>query len=286
MRELLTRTLGPRVSVCFQLDPADVSVMSEPTQLELALLNLALNARDAMPQGGSLTISTTSCRIESSLDLQPGDYVRLSVADTGVGMTAEVVARAFDPFYSTKEVGKGTGLGLSQVFGLARTGGGTATIDSRPSEGTTVHMFLRVADTSPSPPAQISRQDEAHVSGGRALIIDDDDDVRAVLIDLLTDLGWDTSHAASGPTGLAMLDQVKPDVVVVDFAMPELNGAEVARRARIARPDLPIIFITGYADMAEINGVIDVSAVLLHKPFTTQDLQVALGRVSLAQQST
>ena len=149
MRDLLTRTLGPQIRITIELEEGDVAVLSDQTQLELAVLNLAINARDAMPEGGRLTISTVPVRLNSDAQLQPGDYVRLSVSDTGTGMTPETTARAFDPFYTTKGVGKGTGLGLSQVFGMASWGAGTARIETKLGHGTTVHIFLRQTDARP-----------------------------------------------------------------------------------------------------------------------------------------
>ena len=150
MRDLLDRTLGPMIRLNVDLDP-DGTVLSDPTQLEMAILNLAINARDAMPAGGNLTIVTKPIRISGDQELEPGDYVGLSVADTGTGMAPEVAARAFDPFFTTKGVGKGTGLGLSQAYGIARQTGGTVRIESQPGAGTTVRIYLRKTQAAPEP---------------------------------------------------------------------------------------------------------------------------------------
>ena len=254
VQDLLRRTLGPLVELELGLNPGPVPVLADPTQVEMTILNLALNARDAMPEGGKLYIGTRVCRVESDPELAPGEYVELEVRDTGMGMDEETLRRAIDPFFTTKPVGKGTGLGLAQVYGSTRQAGGTVRIESKPGEGTTVRVFFpttdqpveRAADRRPSKRA-------APDSTGSVLLIDDDNDLRNVLAGALTTLGYKVQEASDGPSALRALDEFRPDVVVVDFAMPGLNGAEVASKARERWPGLPVILASGYADTAAIE---------------------------------
>lgn len=276
-RDLLSRTLGPMIEITFDLDSDRVPVLSDPTQLEMAVLNLAINARDAMPNGGKLVITTRAMDLVDDPELAPGKYVKLSVADTGGGMPADVAARAFDPFYTTKGVGKGTGLGLSQVYGIARQGGGTARIETAPGRGTTVHIWLRRTEMGseaaiPSSPVE----NEQSSQFGTVLIIDDDADVRRMLVESLEALGYDVTEAEDGHAGLKILEAARPDVVVLDFAMPGLNGAEVAKAARAKLPKLPIIFATGYADTAAIEQMAGPDTPVLHKPFRMNELQATV----------
>jgi len=277
MREMLERTLGPLVTIRLDLRDGCAPVLSDRTQIEMAVLNLAINARDAMKDGGTLTIATNRRRIAGDAELAPGEYVELSVADTGAGMTAEVAARAFDPFFTTKPQGQGTGLGLSQVYGIARQGGGTARIESRPGGGTTVRVFLRRTEQAP---AESSASPEAEADRPRrrasVLVIDDDPDVRRFLVDSLESLGYRVQAAEDGPSALAALERERPDVMVVDFAMPGMTGAEVARLARERLPDLPIVFASGYSDTAAIERVLGAGTAVLRKPFRVADLQEAV----------
>ncbi len=276
MRDLLSRTLGPMVRLTFTLD-GDGAVLSDPTQLEMAVLNLAINARDAMVEGGELAIATAPRRMGRDAELAAGEYVELSVADTGSGMPPEVAARALDPFFTTKEVGKGTGLGLSQVYGVARQAGGTVRIESRPGTGTTVRIYL----PRTSSPVQVSNGAEALAakeagSAATVLVVDDDPDIRRVLVASLEALGYRVLEAMDGSSGLAAIEEVVPDLIVLDFAMPGMNGAEVARVLRERRPDLPIVFASGYADTAAIEAAAGKDATVLRKPFRVDDLQAVL----------
>ena len=276
MGDLLERTLGPMVRLKLDLS-GNGAALSDPTQLEMAVLNLAINARDAMLDGGELTIATTSRRIGSDTELSPGDYIEVAVTDTGTGMPPEVVARAFDPFFTTKGVGKGTGLGLSQVYGVARQTGGTVRIESRPDKGTTVRILLPTS-TAPAQ-ADGERGSVGEVAAGptaTVLVVDDDPEIRRVLVDLLDALGYGVVEASDGPSGLAELERNSPDLMMVDFAMPGMNGAEVAKAARERRPDLPVVFASGYADTAAIEKVAGSEAVVLRKPFRVDELQAVL----------
>ena len=252
--------------------------MADPTQLEMAVLNLAINARDSMPEGGTTTFSTGMRRTDGDAELAPGLYVELAVADTGSGMDAAVAARAFEPFFTTKGVGKGTGLGLSQVYGIARQAGGTVRLQSRVGSGTTVRILLPTTAIGSRDEAPASLQDEGGPERALSvLVVDDDANLRGVLVETLDSLGYRVLEAEDGPTGLAVLERELPDLLMLDFAMPGMNGAEVARHALARYPDLPIMFATGYADIAAITEVVGPQALVLRKPFRVSELQAMLG---------
>ena len=277
MQDMLARALGPMVRLTLDLNGSE-AVLSDPTQLEMAILNLAINARDAMPDGGALTVSSAIRRIDADTELGSGQYLELAVADTGVGMPPEVVARAFDPFFTTKGVGKGTGLGLSQVYGIARQTGGTVRIDSRVGAGTTIRIYLPMTAAAADPetaPQSLGLIGTAATA--RILVVDDDEDIRRVLVESLDALGYDVVEAHDGPSGLKALDTHAPDLMMIDFAMPGMNGAEVAKAARERRPELPIVFASGYADTAAIEGVVGPEVPLLRKPFRMDQLQAVVG---------
>jgi signal transduction histidine kinase len=275
MRELLVRTLGPDIKLSVELEEGRALVMSDRTQLELAVLNLAINARDAMPAGGGLTIRT---RLRSVPPGDPmlaaGEYVELSVADTGQGMSREVAERAFDPFFTTKGVGKGTGLGLSQVYGVARQAGGAAQIDSELGRGTVVRLMLlrssAAADVAPGPgePPPIL----APAAGRTVLVVDDEAPVRALAAETLELLGYRVLQADSGAAALAVLEREVPDLMLFDYAMPDMNGAELAGLVRARLPDVPIVFASGHADTAAVEAALGGQATILRKPFNMETL--------------
>jgi signal transduction histidine kinase len=275
MRDLLIRTLGPDIALAIELDEERATVMSDRTQLELAVLNLAINARDAMPDGGRLTISTAIRQVAvGDPVLEAGDYVSLSVADTGEGMAPEVIERAFDPFFTTKGVGKGTGLGLSQVYGVARQAGGTAEIVSAPSGGTVVTLLLR-RSSAPAEARETRGQPRpvlAPAGARTVLLVDDEDAVRELTAETLEMLGYRVLQADSGPKALDMLETVAPDVMLFDYAMPLMNGAELSRLARLRRPDVPILIASGYADTAQVEAALGGEAMILRKPFNMETL--------------
>jgi signal transduction histidine kinase/ActR/RegA family two-component response regulator len=279
MREMLTRTLGSEIDLVFDLEDRGVPVLSDRTQLELAVLNLAINARDAMPDGGRLTVRTTTVDVpEGHPVLAPDTYVELTVSDTGTGMPPEVAERAFDPFFTTKGVGKGTGLGLSQVYGVARQAGGEARIVSETGRGATVSLLLR---RSATPIAADATPDTAHSVIAQAvnatiLVVDDDGDVRALVCDTLEMLGYRVLAADSGQAALAVLDRTRPDLVLMDFAMPGMNGAEAAGLARQRWSEMPIVFASGYADTAAVENALGGQAVILRKPFDMDELATTL----------
>ena len=284
MRPLLRNVLGPGIEKRFDLDPHLTPVLADPTQLEVAILNVAINARDAMPDGGTLTFSSRKRRIIDDPDLDPGTYIELSIADTGTGMSPEVLARAFEPFFTTKEVGKGTGLGLSMVYGMARQSGGTVKIDSEVGKGTTVRIFLRRSDRDGEVPASGGKTgDELRRSRGAAtvLVIDDDQDVRHFIANSLEEYGHDVIEAADGIEGIEKFGASGADLVIVDYIMPGLSGAEVAGHILATRPDQPILFVSGYNETDAIRRV-SPDALILSKPFRAAALEDAV-RAALAK---
>ena len=275
MSEMLTQTLGPSIQVVTALDAAAGMARTDDNQLEVAILNLAINARDAMPDGGPLTISTERVELTAPEDdLLPGPYIAVSVADTGHGMTAEVMAKAFEPFFTTKVAGKGTGLGLAQVYGIAKQCGGAARIVSQPGKGSIVTIWLRCVEAG----AQVNNEARVKVSEsacGEVLLIDDDPDVRNVLHEMLENLGYTVNSAENADVGLKLLEQTNPDVVILDFAMPDLNGAEAAKIIRSRRQALPILFVSGYAD-TQVLGEAVGEVPILHKPFSRAEFAAAV----------
>jgi CheY-like chemotaxis protein len=257
------------------LSPRLWPALIDPTQIELVILNLAINARDAMEVGGTLIIETANVTLDNPRRAEepaPGSYVMLSVSDNGFGMSEEVLARAIEPFFTTKEVGKGSGLGLSQVFGLAKQSGGGVRIDTRVGEGTSVKVYLPRAPRkvrAAEAPNSIQRTSAAKglVS---VLVVDDDSAVREVTRNILTDLGYEVVEAGSGGAALDVLGRVGVDIALLDFAMPGMNGAELAKEIRARRPHMPIVFATGYADVSALSD--ESEERIVQKPFNEQEL--------------
>jgi signal transduction histidine kinase/ActR/RegA family two-component response regulator len=281
MQELLHRMIGPLVRISLDFEDDLWPAMADSAQLEMALLNLAVNARDAMPLGGELIVQTrrvSGAPPGQAADLAPGDYVMVSVADTGSGMPDHVRARAFDPFFTTKGPGKGSGLGLSMVHGFAKQVGGTASIESVPANGTTVRLYLQRAVGLPDVPRQVASANLSRPAKHlRILVVDDDDSVRTLTKDMLQEMGHDVADAASGRAALEHLKANRAcDLLLVDFAMPVMNGSECAAEARILRPDLSILFITGYADNDALRSWSARGFQTLSKPFQYADLAQAV----------
>jgi PAS domain S-box-containing protein len=278
MRPLLRNVLGPGINKEYDLDEALMPVMADPTQLEVAILNLAINARDAMPDGGVLTFSSRAIDVAGDPELEDGEYIQLCISDTGTGMPPEVVERAFEPFFTTKEVGKGTGLGLSMVYGMARQSGGAARIESRPGEGTAVKLLFRKAEGEAAKDATATADQappDAGVQTASVLVIDDDPDVRAFIAAALEEHGYRVREAGDGTEGLAEIERDKPDLVIVDFLMPGLSGAEVARKIRAKLPKQPILFVSGYSETDAVKRTAP-DAPLLTKPFRADALAKAV----------
>ncbi len=275
LNEMLRRTLGGMVQVDMVLAEDLWPALADSTQLEQMVLNLVINARDAMPEGGRVEIVASNATLDSH-DPGPGEYVRLTVTDAGHGMSPEVLQKAFDPFFTTKPVGKGSGLGLSQVYGVAKQFGGTVRIDSRMGVGTTVEVLLpRALDV---PIETISGAEPAvAVAGTKLLVLDDEADVLEVTVATLSAAGYEVSPASNGTEALAEIAGAAFDAVLLDYALPGMSGAEVARRARALRPGLPIVFVTGYPDALPADGPEDVEVVA--KPFSREELLAGIGRV-------
>ncbi len=279
MGELVASTSGPQIKVV--VDAADnlPAAMADPNQLEMALLNLSVNARDAMPEGGILRISA---RMEwvgpgHSCGLEPGDYLCLSVADTGVGMDAATLARAIEPFFSTKGIGKGTGLGLSMVHGLASQLDGALTIQSSPGSGTTVELWLPRSMAAPATVAPVYLAPEPLSTRGVALLVDDEELVRTSTAYMLTELGYCVIEAASGEEALRLLDTGQQfDLLVTDHLMPGISGTDLARRVSNSRPGTAILLVSGYAELDQL----DPSLARLAKPFRKAELEIALSALA------
>ena len=275
MHDLLGRTIGPMVRIEMALDPGAPWALADANQLELAILNLSINARDAMGEGGVLTISTGR-QAAQGVDLAPGDYAVISVRDTGSGIPPDLMAKVFDPFFTTKPIGKGTGLGLSQVYGIAQQSGGTVRLASVEGRGTTVEIWLPEAEAATAAPADISSAEAAaEAPHQRILVIDDDEAVRRFMVESLQSLGYSVDEAADGEAGLRVLAGAAPDLIIVDYAMPGMTGVDLVLRARAVAPDVPIILATGYADMEAVDRVMPTESVL-RKPFRLAELGVAV----------
>ncbi len=280
MDELIRRTIGPDIAMevigASGLWPALV----DPSQLENALLNLCINARDAMPQGGRLTIETANKWLDRqaarSQEIPEGQYLSLCVTDTGVGMSPEVIAKAFDPFFTTKPLGEGTGLGLSMIYGFAKQSGGQVRIYSELGEGSTVCIYLprHHAGEIEDDAAETSRLARSE-QGETVLIVDDEPTVRMLVTDVLQDLGYTAIEAADSVAGLKILQSdVRIDLLISDVGLPGgMNGRQMADAARLTRPDLKILFITGYAENAAVgNGRLAPGMAVITKPFPVEAL--------------
>ena len=282
MEELIRRTVGPNIAIETVLAAGLWPCFCDPNQLENAILNLSINARDAMPEGGRMTIETANTWIDQvgaiERDVPTGQYIAICVTDNGAGMPPEVVARAFDPFYTTKPVGKGTGLGLSMIYGFARQSGGHVRIYSEVGRGTTVKIYLpRHAGGKPTQvdAAEAPRELPRAEAGETVLVVDDEPTVRMLVGDTLAELGYQAIEAADATSGLKVLESdVKIDLLISDIGLPGgMNGKQMADKARLRRPDLKILFITGYAENAAVaNGHLEPGMQVMSKPFAMDKL--------------
>jgi CheY-like chemotaxis protein len=255
--------------------------LCDPNQLENAVLNLAINARDAMPDGGKLTIETVNSHLDDAYaahlrDVRPGQYVCICVTDTGMGMSADTIAKAFEPFFTTKPIGQGTGLGLSMIYGFARQSEGYAKIYSELGKGTTVKLYLpryRGEAEAETEPAE-RRLAVAHADGETVLVVEDEPVVRGLIVEVLNDLGYAALEAADGPQGLEMLrGKRRIDLLITDIGLPGLNGRQVADAGRVLRPGLKVLFMTGYAENAAFaSGFLEPGMAMITKPFAMEAL--------------
>ena len=280
MEELIRRTVGPFIHLETILAAGLWPTLCDPNQLENAMLNFCINARDAMPDGGRLTIETANTWLDEpgarERDMQPGQYVVLCVSDTGVGMPPDIVARAFDPFFTTKPIGTGTGLGLSMAYGFARQSGGQVRIRSEVDRGTTVGLYLPRHGESEAR-AEAGRSQSVlppALQGEAVLIVDDEPTVRMLVAEVLEDLGYAALEAPDSQSALAILQSsVRIDLLVTDVGLPGLNGRQLADAARGLRPDLKVMFITGYAASAAVGqGHLETGMHVLTKPFAIDAL--------------
>jgi signal transduction histidine kinase/CheY-like chemotaxis protein len=289
MSELLRRTIGEQLRVETVLAGGLWRTQVDPAQLENALVNLCVNARDAMPDGGKLTIETTNTHLDDAYatahaDVEAGQYVMISVTDTGAGMPPDVVERAFDPFYTTKGVGRGTGLGLSQVHGFVKQSRGHVKIYSEPGVGTTIKIYLPRA-TGEAEVVEVHARTTADMPHGRPeeviLVVEDEERVRHLSVDALAELGYTVIQAPDAAQALALLvEQPHVDLLFTDVVMPDLDGRRLADRARALRPELKVLYTTGYTKNAIVhNGMLDADVAFLAKPFTIDQLAVKVRQV-------
>ena len=278
MEDLLRRTIHEAIALAIDPAPDVWATLCDPHQLENAILNLAINARDAMPDGGTLTIATAnSVAAEGGLIDREAvhDYVLIRVTDTGSGMAPDVMARAFDPFFTTKPIGQGTGLGLSMIYGFARQSEGQATIESEVGRGTTVNLYLpRHHGQAEDGDADETVAAPRPGSGESVLVVEDEAVVRTLIVEVLHDLGYRALEAADGPAGLRLLQSSERiDLLVTDVGLPGINGRQLADQARVARHDLKVLFITGYAETAAMSsGFLEPGMAMMTKPFSTEAL--------------
>jgi signal transduction histidine kinase/ActR/RegA family two-component response regulator len=275
MHDLLQSTLGNSVQIKTSFRSDLWRALVDPNQIELAVLNLAINARDASQVGDTIILETANATVgppENANEPPAGEYVVVSVTDTGTGMTKEVLAKAFEPFYTTKEIGKGSGLGLSQVLGFAKQSGGGMRIESRVGEGTSVKIYLpRAIGTDVTLQSESTSVPKRSAKGAVILLVDDDSAVREVTASILRDLGHVVIEVGSGGAALDLLDQnAHIELVILDFAMPGMNGMEVARQVRTKSPARPVIFVTGYAETSALGDIDETQ--IVRKPFIGNEL--------------
>jgi PAS domain S-box-containing protein len=283
LEDLIQRSVSELITVEYQLS-ADAPAIADANQLESAILNLAINARDAMPEGGRLTIETSVVEIdrryvETRPDARSGKYVVIAVSDTGVGMAADLLEKVFDPFFTTKPIGQGTGLGLSMVYGFAKQSGGHVRIHSQPGQGTSVKVFLPMAEEAPAPEPEPRAAATADGAGRTVLLVEDEDAVRLLVREVLEELGYRAIEVAEPQAAIAILMSETPiHLMISDVGLPGMNGRQMAEVARDARPDLAILFITGYAENAAIRaGFLGSNMEMITKPFALDALAAKIG---------
>jgi signal transduction histidine kinase/CheY-like chemotaxis protein len=286
LADFLRRALGEDVSLEIVGAGGVWPVEADAAELEAAILNLAVNARDAMPDGGKLTIETANAYLDDGYcrqypDVHPGQYVQVSVTDTGAGMTKAISERAFEPFFTTKHAGQGTGLGLSQVYGFVKQSGGHVKIYSEVGEGSTIKMYLPRFAGQASPSAGSESEPRRGHAGERILVVEDDADVRAYVVETLRALGYDVFEAAGGEQALALMDrQQNISLLLTDVVMPGQNGRKLAEAARVLQASLKVLYMTGYSRNAIVHqGRLDPGVELLQKPLTSEQLAATVRKV-------
>ncbi len=276
MHPLLQSAVGSQIGLAFELDAHAPAALVDPAQIELVILNLAINARDAMPAGGTLRLEVGAIQLEASPSPDAphaGTYAALRVIDSGIGMSEDVRSRAFEPYFTTKPLGTRSGLGLSQVYGVARQSGGQVRIESRVGAGTTVTVILPVAESvEPEAEAASALPAPARAGGANLLVVDDDNDVRATTALLLRRAGYTVTEAGSAEQALKIIaERHDIELLLSDVVMPHVTGPELMRRAHVMRPSLPVVFFSGYADLESITGTVSLAR-LVRKPFRPADL--------------
>jgi CheY-like chemotaxis protein len=288
MEDLLRRTLGEDIEIEIKPHPPLWTARADKGQVENALLNLTVNARDAMPAGGKLTIETANVHLDEdyaahSTEVTPGDYVMLAVTDTGKGMPAEVLDHVFEPFFTTKEVGKGSGLGLSMIYGFAKQSGGHVKIYSELDHGTTVRLYLPRQSTAVAIEAAAMAAQSDHPRGGEMiLVVEDNVDVRVFVVRYLRDLGYQVIEAKDGPSALGALDEpASIDLLVTDVIMPGgMTGRQLSDEANRRRPGLKTLFMSGYTKDSFVHqGKLNPEVHFLSKPFRRRDLALKVREV-------
>ena len=293
MRELLLRTLGERITLVTEVTPESWQAVTDANQLENAVLNLAINARDAMPDGGQLTIAVSNVSLSRADSVgvdgaKPGDYVVISVTDTGEGMAPDVIEKAFEPFFTTKPIGQGTGLGLSMIYGFARQSGGHVKLVSHVGQGTTVSLYLpRNTIAAPSAQTEVRSSPTPLGRGETVLIVEDDASVRLLVVDVLGELGYQAIEAGDSAEALPILQSDRAiDLLISDVGLPGLNGRQLADIARQTRPNLQVLFITGYAAMASSRAdFLDTGMDMITKPFAIDELAAKIQEILAASRT-
>lgn len=282
MEELLHRTLGEQVALETHLALNLWAAFTDPNQLESALLNLCLNARDAMPKGGKLTVESANERLDERYaqdhaEVEAGDYVVLSVSDTGIGMTPSTVDKVFEPFFTTKPVGEGTGLGLSMVYGFAKQSGGHVRIYSELGKGTTVKLYVPRHGSALEAGADLL-EEAPRGAGETVMVVEDDPSVRLIVLEVLEELGYEAIEAVDADSAIPILQSDRRiDLLVSDVGLPGMNGRQLADVARETRPDLRVLFITGYAENAAIrSGFLAEGMEMMTKPFAVEALAMKI----------